>query len=347
MSTVARLPLILRLLHPSRATRITIESELSHELRGLRAATRTAGRWHRRTARRVDRGMRLGYAVERQCRRAVETDSRPRRVGSQVLTAAQARRQLDRTPAMVRHVGTRIAYLLLAAEAAVLAAVSPWPTAALFLVGVGVQAGLALGLGRQLWLLRQSADRFRWQPPVLVLLVSAVLLISGLMAVSTTGLLGAVVLLAPWIVVQQEAFGRSAAGRRADDLSRAVLDADRERRRLLRTVDRKIALLGRLTTRLERDSERLHHLIDRCYLGPQADILLARTLTGDERADRLPTPRALPDLSFMTLALARLELVNHEASVCREEAHGTRALLPYLPDMPEQRRGPASNAVRN
>jgi hypothetical protein len=229
----------------------------------------------------------------------------------------------------------------------VLAVSIPWPSAALFVLGVGVQAGLAVGLGRQLWLLRQSAERSWWQSPVLALLASALLMVSALMAVSTTGLLGAVVLVAPWITVQQEAFGRSVAGRRAADVGHVVLAADRERRRLLRAVDRKIALLGRLTTRLERESERLQYLIERCYLRPQQDILLARSLAGDERADRVPVARALPDLTFMALALGRLELVTHEASVCREEARRTRALVPFLPDVPEQRRGPASNAVRN
>ncbi|QUQ70804.1 hypothetical protein [Kutzneria sp. CA-103260] len=346
MSTFERLPLIFRLLHPARAARITIESEMAQEFRGLRAATRITGRWHRRTARRVDRGMRLGYAVERQCRRAMEADSRPRRVGSQVLTAAQARRQHDRTPAVVPPVGSRLAYLLLVAEAAVLLTVFPWSAAALFVLGVGVQAGLALGLGRQLWLLRQSGERAGWQSPVLVLLVSTLLVVSSLMAVSTTPLLGAMVLAAPWIVVQQEAFARSVAGRRAAELSRVVLAADRERRRLLRAVDRKIAALGRLTARLERASERLQYLIERSYLRPQQDILLARSLAGDEYADRMPVTRALPDLTFMALAMARLELVTHEASVCREEAHGTRTLAPFMPDVPEQRRGPAA-ATRN
>jgi hypothetical protein len=290
--------------------------------------------------------MRLGYAVERLSRRALEIDSRPRRVGSQVLTAAQARRQHDRTPAVVPHVGSRLANLLLVAEAAVLLAVFPWPPVALFVLGVGVQSGLALGLGRQLWLLRQSAERARWQLPVLVLLASALLVVGSLMAVSMTPLLGALVLATPWIVVQQEAFARSTAGRRAADLGRVVLAADRERRRLLRSVDRKIAALGRLAVRLERASERLQHLVERCYLVPQQDILLARALAGDEYADRMPVTRALPDLTFMALAMARLELVTHEASVCREEAHGTRALAPFMPEMPEQRRGPAT-ASRN
>ncbi|WP_345029651.1 hypothetical protein [Kutzneria kofuensis] len=200
------------------------------QFHGLRAATRVVGRWHRRTARTVDRGMRLGYAVERLCRRAVEAESRPRRVGSQLLTATQARRQLDRSPA------------------------------------VGTAA-----------------------------------------------------------------------------LSRIVLASDVERRRLLRSVDRKIAMLGRLAARLERDSERLQYLIERCYLGPQQDILLARSLAGDGEADRMPVVRALPDLTFMVLAVGRLEVVTHEASVCREEAHGTRALFPFVP---EQRHEPAV-AVRN
>jgi hypothetical protein len=335
-----------RLLHPSRAARITIESELSHELRGLRAATRITGRWYRSTASRVDRGMRLGYGVERLCRRAAETELRPRRVGSQVLTAAQARRQLDRTPAVVQHIGSRLAYLLLVAEAAVLPTVFPWPSVALFVIGVGVQAGLAFGLGRQLWSLRQSAERARWQPPLLILLASTLFLVGALMAVSMTPLLGAVVLVTPWIAVQQEAFAGSIAGRRMADLGRVVLTADRERRRLLRAVDRKIADLGRLASRLERDSERLQYLIERSYLGPQRDILLARALAGAEQAERMPVVRPLPDLTFMALALGRLELLTYEASVCREEAHGTRALVPFVPDMPEQRRGPAA-AARN
>ena len=346
MSTTERLPLILRLRHPFRSAKITIESELAHELNGLRAATRITGRWHARTARRVDRGMRLGYAVERLCRRVVETEVRPRPVGSQVLTAAQARRQLDRTPAAVRHVGSRLAYLLLLAEAAVLPTVFPWPVVAPFVVVVGVQAGLAVGLGRQVWWLRQSAERARWQLPALILLASALFLVGALLAASMTPLLGAVVLATPWIVVQQEAFARSVAGRRAADLGRVVLAADRERRRLLRAVDHKIADLGRLASRLERESERLQYLIERSSLKPQQDILLSRTLAGDERADRLPVLRVLPDLTFMALALGRLELLTHEASVCREEAHGTRALVPFVPDMPEQRRGPAT-ASRN
>jgi hypothetical protein len=346
MSTFERLPLIFRLLHPARAARITIESEMAHEFRGLRRATRIAGRWHRRTARQVDHGMRLGYAVERLSRRALETDSRPRRVGSQVLTAAQARRQHDRTPAVGPQVGSRLALGLLAAEAGVLFAVFPWPSVAPLVLGVGVQAGLALGLGRQLWQLRQSTEQAGWQRPVLVLLASALLVISSLMAVSMTPLLGAVVLATPWIVVQQEAFARSIAGRRAAELGQVVIAADRERRRLLRAVDRKITALGRLTVRLERASERLQYLVERSYLRPQQDILLARALAGDEYADRMPVTRALPDLTFMTLAMARLELVMHEASVCREEAHGTRALAPFMPEMPEQRRGPAA-ASRN
>jgi hypothetical protein len=230
MSSIERSPLIFRLIHPSRAAKITIESELSLEFRGLRRAARIVGRWHRRVARTVDHGMRLGYAIERLCRRAVEADSRPRKVGSQMLTAAQARRQLDRSPS----VGT-------------------------------------VGLGR------------------------------------------------------------------------IVLAADAERRRLLRSVDHKIAELGRLTARLERDSERLQYLIERCYLGPQQDILLARSLAGDEQADRMPVVRALPDLTFLVLAIGRLEVVTHETSACREEAHGTRALFPFVP---EQRLDP-SVAVRN
>ncbi|MFC0544388.1 hypothetical protein [Kutzneria chonburiensis] len=230
MSTVERSPLIFRLIHPVRAAKITIESELALEFRGLRKATRVVGRWHRRVARTVDHGMRLGYAIERLCRRAVETESRPRKIGSQLLTAAQARRQLDRSPS----VGTA-------------------------------------------------------------------------------------------------------------ELGRVVLAADAERRRLLRSVDRKIAELGRLAARLERDSERLQHLIERCYLGPQQDILLARSLARDPQADRLPVVRALPDLTFLVLAISRLEVVTHEASACREEAHGTRALFPFVP---EQRLDPAV-AVRN
>jgi hypothetical protein len=347
MSTTGRLPLTFRLLHPFRASRITIEGELVHEFFGLRAATRITGRWHRRTARVVDRGMRLGYAVERLCRQAVEAESRPRRVGSQMLTAAQARRQLDRSPAVMRHVGCRIAaYLLLAAEAAVLAAVQPWPAAALSVVGVAVQAGLAVGLGRQLWLLRQADERPRWQVAVVVLLVSALAVVSSLIAAAATPLLGAVVLLTPWIAVQQEAFSRSVAGRRAADLGRIVLAADGERRRLLRVVDRKVAVLGRLTSQLERDSERLRYLIDRCYLVPQQDIVLARALSGDEHADRLPVVRALPDLTFMVLAMGRLELLTHEASVCREEARGAKADAALFPFVPEQRHEP-SVAVRN
>lgn len=228
--SLERAPLILRLTHPSRAAKIIIESELSLELRGLRRATRVVGRWHRRVARTVDHGMRLGYAIERLCRLAVEVESRPRKVGAQVLTAGQARRQLDRSPS------------------------------------VGAAA-----------------------------------------------------------------------------LGRVVLAADAERRRLLRSVDHKIADLGRLTARLERDSERLQHLIERCYLGPQRDILLARSLAGDEQADRMPVVRALPDLTFLVLAIGRLEAVTHEVSACREEAHGTRALFPFVP---EQRLDP-SVAVRN
>jgi hypothetical protein len=347
MSTTARLPLAFRLLHPSRSQRITTKSELVQEFHGLRAATRITGRRHRPTARRVDRGMRLGYSIERLSRRAVETESRPRRVGSQMLTAAQARRQLDRSPGLVRHIGSRVAaYLLTVAEAAVLVATMPWPAVAPLVVGVGVQTGLAVGLGRQLWLRRQSADHSEWQLPVLVLLTSALVITGALMAVSTTPLLGAVVLLTPWIVVQQEAFARSIAARRAADLGRIVLAADHERRALLRSIDRKISSLGRLTTRLERDSERLQYLIDRCYLTAQQDILRLRVLAGDEDCDRLPVVRALPDLTFMALAIGRLEVVTHEASVCREEAHGARADTALFPFVPEQRHDP-SVAVRN
>jgi hypothetical protein len=230
MSSIERAPLIFRLTHPSRAAKIAIESELSLEFRGLCRATRVVGRWHRRVASTVDHGMRLGYAIERQCRQAMEADSRPRKAGTQLLTAAQARRQLDRSPS------------------------------------VGTAA-----------------------------------------------------------------------------LGRIVLAADMERRRLLRSVDHKIAELGRLTARLERDSERLQYLIERCYLGPRQDILRARSLAGDEQADRMPVMRALPDLTFIVLATGRLEVVTHEVSACREEAHGTRALFPFVP---EQRLDPAV-AVRN
>jgi hypothetical protein len=295
MSGIERLPLSFRLLHPIRAGRIATASELDHEFQGLRAAHRLTGQWHRRIGRRVDHGMRLGYGVERLCRRALDIEARPHRVGTQVLTAAQARRQLD----------------------------------------------------RMLWQWRQLDDvpDFLVRVAAAALCGAALMLVGSLIAVDATPLLGAVALLAPWVVVHQESYGRSRAGRRSADLCRIVLSANRERRRLLHRIDRRIAALGRLGSTVERECEWLQYLIDRCYLVPRQDIQLARTLAGDD-AGRGHKVRALPDLTFVVLAISQLEIVTHEASACRAEVYGPRsetALFPFVPDVPEQRRNAVSH----
>ncbi|WP_018686402.1 hypothetical protein [Actinokineospora enzanensis] len=248
---------------------------------------------------------------------------------------------------------TAIAYLLLAVDAIALfmvfglllnidwTAPTPVPlvTATAFaLFGAGVQAKLAMELGKRLWAWRVS-DSVEEFPPrsavitcsVLLLLVVSVFaalsiylrvrhegeLVDEVGVATVIGLaLAACALAAPWIIVQQEAFDGSALTRRATTLTRVLVDTAHTQTRSLRRADRALSRAHTLDARARRCHARLRSRIGRCYIPTHRAILLSRQLSAAPVPSVTPntdSPRsALPirlsvDETAITVALSQSE----------------------------------------
>jgi hypothetical protein len=301
-----RLPLSLRSPHSVRAAR-------SRECEGLVAVNRRIGRRHSMIDRLTDEALRLGYLVERMCKRAIEANERqyPLRTPTghaHSLTAPQARERLSSL--RVGSTTHRLTMPVLFAVNAIALFVSlwnpdTWAIAAVFVaLSVGVQFTLASELGKLLWAWRDPANA---DPPcptvVMALHVIALLLLSALNAgvAAVNGNLGmaAATFVLPWLAVQVQAGDGSQAAHEAAALSKIVRDADRIRRRSLRAADDRIAVLVRLGSRVERESERLQFLA--------GAIAQARAV------------RTTPDLTYVMLALNQLDVAIKEAQAWRAE----------------------------
>lgn len=297
----------------------------SRESQGLAAVNRRIGRRHSRIDRLTDEALRLGYLVERMCKRTIAANERqyPLRTPTghtHSLTAPQAH---DRLSGL--HVGSTTHRLTMPALFVVntialfvsLWNPNTWATTAVFVaLGVGVQFALASELGKLLWAWRDPANADPPRPVmVMTLHVIALLLLSALNAgvAAVNGNLGmaAATLVLPWLAVQVNAGDGARTAREAAALSKIVRTADRVRRRSLRAADDRIASLVRLGSRVEREAERLQFLA--------GAIAQARDV------------RTTPDLTYVVLALNQLDVAIKEAQAWRAEVDKPAQPGPELP----------------
>ncbi|SER47113.1 hypothetical protein [Actinokineospora terrae] len=313
----------------------TENGELAHEVRGLGRAgrlvhrrSRRLGRWSKRacsaaaasTAHRAsalaaaDTTRVLGFSYHTTAARGwaiSATEARPllaatlrtidEEVSAGVTTHHQSRSRLI----------TAIAYLLLAVDAVALFTVvalllnldwaapqpAPMATAVAFsLFGAGVQAKLAVELGRRAWTRRVGGGEgvvITWTA-VLLLVVSGCAAVSILLRLRHEGdlvdqtsvataiglVLAGCTLAAPWIIVQQETFDGSPLTRRAATLTRVITRADAEHHRHLRQAHRHLTRARRLTARVHHEHDRALARAARYYLPAHRTILLSRSLAG-------------------------------------------------------------------
>lgn len=286
---------------------------------------------------------------------------------------------------------TAFAYVLLAVDAVALFAVfslllnidwaapatAPLVTAAAFSVfGAGVQAKLAVELGKRIWSWRvASAHRVpdgldphdpaeEFPPRGFVVAVSATVLglvsvfaalsillrvrhegeLVGQVGVATVvGLvLAGCAIAAPWILVQQEAFDGSPLTRRAGALTRIVQAADGSRYRALRLGDRDIAKARRLDARARRHYGRVELRVGQCYARRHRAILLARELGSVDipspRPDSTPPRAALPIRVPVDLGYLTTALDQSDSAI--EEARAARAALTARLSPPAERFDP-------
>ncbi|MCP2268660.1 hypothetical protein LV75_001147 [Actinokineospora diospyrosa] len=316
--------------------------ELAHEVRGLTKATKLVHRRSRRMGRWSAKACTAAAAATASCRIAMAAENKTRILdGSHhttaakgwAITAGQARpllaetlRRIDEevSAGITAHHQSRsrlisaIAYLLLAVDAVALFTVfalllninwtsTPEVTTvvAFSLFGAGIQAKLALELGRRLWtwrVARTGGAVITWTA-VPLFAVSACAGLSILLRVRHEGaqidqaglatalglVLAGCAVVAPWIIVQQEAFDGSPLTRRAGSLTRVIARAGKENDRNLRLADRSLTRARRWEARLRREHTRVLARVARYYLPAHRAILLGRELAMTQ-----PGPRAVP-----------------------------------------------------
>ncbi|GLZ42426.1 hypothetical protein Acsp05_60500 [Actinokineospora sp. NBRC 105648] len=372
--------------------------ELALESRGLARAARLVHRRARRVGAWSGRASAAAIRATDLCTRALAADDRERVVGDArhataatgwAISARAARPLLDETLRRIDHevsagvtthhqsrgrAMTVVAYVLLVVDAVALftvfglllnidwtaPAAVPLVTAAAFaLFGAGVQAKLAVELGRRVWAWRASAaprdddvDEFPPRGAVVGLCAVALFGVSVLAALSillrvryegvlaeqvgvatVIGLaLAGCALAAPWIIVAHEAFDGSPLTRLAGALTRVVTAARAERERALARADRAIARARALDDRARRERARLRLRVGRCYLPAHRVILLARDLARaavpSQPPDTEPPSSALPirlpvDEAALTVALAQSGTAIAEARAARTAVTST------------------------
>ncbi|WP_169735485.1 hypothetical protein [Actinokineospora inagensis] len=314
--------------------------ELAHEVNSLTRAAKLVDRRSRRLGRWSRKACRAAGAAATHYAAAAAADDKVRVMGGSghttaargwAITAREARpmladtlRRIDEEVAagITAHhqsrsrVVTVIAYLLLAVDAVALFTVfglllnidwtnpapAPLITAVAFsLFGAGVQAKLAMELGRRMWtwrLARQDGPIVGWSV-VLLFTVSVFAALSILLRVRHEGelvgeagvatvvglALAGCAIAAPWIIVQQEAYDGTPLTRRAAALSRVVDRAARNHDRCLRRADRSIARALSLERRGSREYARVVTRIGRYYVPAHRTILLARDLVAHPTHD--------------------------------------------------------------
>ncbi|MBM7769930.1 hypothetical protein JOD54_000134 [Actinokineospora baliensis] len=341
--------------------------ELAHEVRGLTKATKLVHRRSRRMGRWSAKACLAAAAAMASFRLAAAAADKTRVLGGAhhttaakgwAISARQARpllsetlRRMDEEVAagVATHHQSRsrvvsaIAYLMLAVDAVALFTVfslllnidwtsTPAVTTAVAfsLFGAGIQAKLALELGRRLWtwrMARTGGSVIAWTALAL-LAVSACAAVSILLRVRYEGaeidqaglatalglVLAGCALAAPWIIVQQEAYDGSPLTRRAGALTRVIRRACAESDRGLRRAERSLTRARALEARLRREHARVLARITRYYLPAHRTILLARDLVARPNDHGLPI-RLPVDQTPLTTAVDQAR-----AAVARAEA---------------------------